>query len=69
MSEALDKITLALLVCPQCKGRLVLVDTDNEHALICRGCRLSYPFQNNIPKLIISAATELSAADLEQLPK
>jgi uncharacterized protein YbaR (Trm112 family) len=64
---ALDERTLALLACPLCKGRLVWHAANEE--LICRGDRLAYPVRNDIPFLLRSEARELSAADLEQLPK
>ncbi|RUO62121.1 Trm112 family protein [Pseudidiomarina insulisalsae] len=63
----LDERTLALVVCPLCKGRLVWHAATAE--LICRGDRLAYPVRDNIPYLLSSEARELSATDLEQLPK
>ncbi|WP_417682989.1 Trm112 family protein [Pseudidiomarina aquimaris] len=64
---ALDERTLALLACPLCKGRLVWNAATAE--LICRGDRLAFPVRDDIPFLLRSEARELSAADLEQLPK
>lgn len=63
----LDERTLALLACPLCKGRLVWNAPTSE--LICRGDRLAFPVRDAIPLLLRSEARELSAADLEQLPK
>ncbi|RUO79149.1 Trm112 family protein [Pseudidiomarina taiwanensis] len=59
---------LAILACPQCKGKLVYLKQAEPAALICRGCQLSFPVENDIPQLILTAATELSRAELEQLP-
>ncbi|CAB0150254.1 hypothetical protein PSI9734_00809 [Pseudidiomarina piscicola] len=64
---SLDERTLALLACPLCKGRLVWLATSQE--LVCRGDRLAFPVQNEIPMLLLSAARTLSPQDLEQMPK
>ncbi|MGQ4275655.1 Trm112 family protein [Pseudidiomarina sp. E22-M8] len=63
----LDERTLALLACPLCKGRLVWLSASKE--LVCRGDRLAFPVQNEIPILLTSAARQLSTQDLEQVPK
>ncbi|KFZ30006.1 hypothetical protein IDAT_02690 [Pseudidiomarina atlantica] len=63
----LDERTLALLVCPLCKGKLIWQAEAQE--LICRGDRLAYPVRNQIPHLLESAARQVSADELEQLPK
>ncbi|MDX1525346.1 MAG: Trm112 family protein [Pseudidiomarina maritima] len=63
---AVDDKTLAILACPLCKGRLVWHAPSQE--LICRGDKLAFPIRNNIPMLLTTAARELTATDLEQLP-
>lgn len=64
---AMDPKTLGLLACPLCKGRLVWVAEAQE--LVCRGDQLAYPVRSDIPVLIKDEARQLSAADLEQIPK
>ncbi|MDN7127122.1 Trm112 family protein [Pseudidiomarina terrestris] len=64
---ALDERTLALLVCPVCKGRLVWLAQSKE--LVCRGDRMAFPVRDEIPILMTSAARTLSTQDLEQMPK
>lgn len=50
-----------ILVCPECKGDLVL---DGE-ALVCASpeLRLSYPIIDDIPRLLADEAVPLSPAD------
>jgi uncharacterized protein YbaR (Trm112 family) len=48
---------LAKLVCPACKGPLALGTGNDE--LICRQCKLSYPIEDGIPALMVSAAKKL----------
>lgn len=50
---AVSKELLEILVCPQCKGDLVLKD---EEGLICRNCRLLYPVEDGIPVMLIEEA-------------
>lgn len=64
---AIDTRTLAILACPLCKGRLVWLAEAQE--LICRADRLAFPVRDDMPMLLSSAARELSADELERLPK
>jgi uncharacterized protein YbaR (Trm112 family) len=46
---------LDLLVCPVCKKPLVL--GANGGSLKCGGCRRVYPIQDDIPIMLVEAAT------------
>ncbi|HET8817317.1 MAG TPA: Trm112 family protein [Pseudidiomarina sp.] len=58
----LDPRTLALLVCPQCKGRLEWRQEQQE--LVCRGEKLAFPVVDGIPQLLLSAAREMSSDEI-----
>jgi uncharacterized protein YbaR (Trm112 family) len=52
-SAALDPALLAILVCPQCHGRLAPVADE----LVCQGeCGLAYPVRDGIPVLLVDEA-------------
>lgn len=51
----INKELLEILVCPKCKGPLVL--GENENALICKKCRLVYAIVDDIPVMLIDEAT------------
>ncbi|MBF8273039.1 MAG: tetraacyldisaccharide 4'-kinase [Magnetococcales bacterium] len=53
----IDKELLEILVCPQCKGELILVSKKEE--LVCRVDRLAYPIRNGIPVMLIDEARRL----------
>ena len=53
----MDKKILDILVCPVCKGPLVLVKENNE--LVCKGDRLAYPVKDDIPVMLEEEAREL----------
>jgi uncharacterized protein len=54
---AVNQKLLDILVCPKCKGDLVL--TDNADGLICRPCRLKYEIKDDIPIMLIDQAIPL----------
>ena len=54
---ALSEELLKILVCPVCKRTLDLAP--QKDALVCKHCRLSYPVEDDIPVLIVSAAKKL----------
>jgi uncharacterized protein YbaR (Trm112 family) len=58
-----DKNLLAILVCPLCKGELLLKDKE----LICRFDRLAYPVRDGIPVMLEQEARVLSLEEKEQL--
>lgn len=51
---AVNRKLLEILVCPKCKGDLVL--TQSQDHLICDGCRLKYPIRDDIPIMLIEEA-------------
>ena len=55
---ALSKELLDILACPKCKGPVRLNDDNN--ALICPICQLSYAIRDDIPIMIIEEALPLS---------
>jgi len=48
---------LNILVCPQCKGGLELMD--NGLGLVCASCRLKYPIREEIPIMLIDEAENI----------
>jgi uncharacterized protein YbaR (Trm112 family) len=48
---------LAILVCPKCRGPLVV----EPAALRCDGCRLRYRVEDGIPVMLIDEATPVPA--------
>ena len=55
MSSAVDPRLLEILVCPLCKGKLVLSRTE----LICKADRLGYPMKDGIPVMLEEEARKL----------
>lgn len=53
----LDPKLLEILVCPRCKGPLVL--RDSPPSLVCEHCRLVYEVREGIPVLLIDEARPL----------
>ena len=45
---------LEILVCPKCKGELVL--TEQQDGLVCNACRLKYEIRDDIPIMLIDEA-------------
>lgn len=54
---ALDKQLLDILVCPKCKGDLLL--SGEEDGLVCNACKLKYPIKDDIPIMLIDEAIEI----------
>ncbi|WP_216902117.1 Trm112 family protein [Nocardia alni] len=64
--ETLDPTLLSLLACPQDKGPLSLVRTqDGDSVLYNPRLRRAYPIDNGIPVLLIDEAREVSEAEHE----
>ncbi len=59
----MDKKILAMLVCPVCKGRLVL----QHEELICRFDRLAYPLRDGIPVMLEQEARHISLEEKDAL--
>ena len=55
MGIMIPKDLLDILVCPVCKKALVL--KENGESLKCGQCRRVYPIQDDIPILLVDAAT------------
>ncbi len=55
----MDKKLLDILVCPVCKGPLTYKKEAKE--LVCKGCRLAYPIQDDIPVMLETEARQLDA--------
>jgi len=53
----LNKNLLDILVCPKCKGTLVL--DEKKDSLICEKCRLLYEIRNGIPVMLVDEAKPL----------
>jgi uncharacterized protein YbaR (Trm112 family) len=48
---------LDILVCPLCKGPLVLRKAEQE--LMCKPCRLGYPIRDDIPVMLEEEARKM----------
>lgn len=59
----MDKRLLEILVCPLCKGKLLLKDKE----LICRFDRLAYPIRDGIPVMLEHEARLIPLEEKEQL--
>lgn len=57
----MDRKLLDILVCPLCKGPLVYLKDKQE--LVCKGDRLAYPIQDNIPVMLEQEARILAAEE------
>ncbi len=53
----MDAKFLEILVCPLCKGPLVMHKANQE--LICKGDRLAFPIRDGIPMMLEGEAREL----------
>jgi uncharacterized protein YbaR (Trm112 family) len=56
---AISKDLLDILVCPKCKGDIILLD--DETGLVCPSCRLKYPIRDGIPAMLVDEAQEADA--------
>lgn len=59
----MDNALLDLLVCPLCKGKLIL----KQQELICRFDRLAYPIRDGIPVMLENEARFISLEEKESL--
>jgi uncharacterized protein len=53
----LDPKLLEILVCPKCRGELLL--REEPPSLVCNNCRLVYEIRDGIPILLIDEAKPL----------
>lgn len=56
---ALSKELLEILVCPKCKGEVVLAAAGDS--LGCQACALRFRIEDDIPVMLIDEATLLSS--------
>jgi uncharacterized protein YbaR (Trm112 family) len=55
----LDPKLLEIIVCPQCHGALLPVETSEGGELTCQGeCQLRYPVRDGIPVLLVDEASK-----------
>jgi len=54
---ALSAELLAILVCPQCKGKIDL--EPGETGFVCPACRLRYPVRDGIPVMLVDEAEKI----------
>ncbi|MBP1728643.1 MAG: hypothetical protein H6Q56_1016 [Deltaproteobacteria bacterium] len=54
---ALSPDLIAILVCPQCKGKLAMEPA--ESGFICPACRLRYPIREGIPVMLADEAEKI----------
>ena len=59
----MDKKILDILVCPLCKGKLLI----KHHELICKFDRLAYPIIDGIPVMLENEARILTLEEKDQL--
>jgi uncharacterized protein YbaR (Trm112 family) len=50
----IDKELLEILVCPKCKGDILIAE--KRDGLICKSCKLVYPIRDDIPVMLIDEA-------------
>ena len=55
----MKKELLDILACPQCKEKIEL--SEDENALLCHACQLSYAIRDGIPIMIIEEAEPISS--------
>lgn len=60
----MDKQLLAILVCPECKGKLEHKPAQKE--LICRFDRLAFPIRDDIPVMLVDEARPVNLEELER---
>jgi uncharacterized protein YbaR (Trm112 family) len=60
----MDKRLLDILVCPLCKGKLVLEKATAE--LICHADKLAYPIRDGIPVMLIDEARSLHQPNIPE---
>lgn len=59
----MDKKLLDILVCPVCKGKLLL----KKDELICRFDRLAYPIRDGIPVMLEPEARAITLEEKDKL--
>ncbi len=52
----IDPALLEIIVCPDCRGELALVEQAGASELVCQSCGLAYPVRDDIPVLLVDEA-------------
>ncbi len=68
---SLDHRLIALLVCPLCKGPLVLLRDGEQRPLelACHADRLAFPIRDGMPVMLENEARALTEADAVPAPR
>jgi len=61
----MDKKLLDILVCPICKGQLVLLREVQE--LVCKFDRLAYPIREEIPIMLENEARSMTSDEVHAI--
>ena len=61
----MDGKLLEILVCPLCKGKLIY--NKQEQELSCKGDRLAFPIQDDIPVMLEDEARKISLEEYDKL--
>ncbi|NLV23547.1 MAG: Trm112 family protein [Deltaproteobacteria bacterium] len=56
---AVPEKLLAILICPQCRGKVVAGSQGSF--LICRPCGIAYPVRDGIPRMVVSEAVPVES--------
>ena len=59
----IDKKLLQILVCPETKSKLILIDNE----LVSTESKLAYPIRDGIPILLKEEARSISSDEIEKL--
>ncbi|CAM2814671.1 Trm112 family protein [Legionella worsleiensis] len=59
----MDKKLLELLVCPLCKGKLII----KKQELICKFDRLAFPVRDDVPVMLEQEARTISLEEKDKL--
>ncbi|MEJ7833466.1 MAG: Trm112 family protein [Nocardioides sp.] len=54
--STIDPDLLEIIVCPDCRGALVLTAHEGKDELVCQSCGLAYPIRDDIPVLLVDEA-------------
>jgi len=57
--KPIPDMLMELLVCPACKGDLILTEQMSSFNLQCHSCKLSYPINDGIPIMLIDKAASI----------
>lgn len=58
-TEMINQDLLDILVCPQCKGSVLL--SEKGDGLLCKSCKLEYEIRDGIPIMLIDEAKKIES--------